>query len=81
MTSRRYKVKCVLDCQDCWSRVNPRKGVFPKLWSLLKEGGRGCASSIFHSLLPFLSRVPQECKDNDTGFYMLFFGGLHTGYV
>jgi hypothetical protein len=76
-----HVVKRVVDCQDCWSKVNPRKGTFPKLWNLLKEGGRGCAAATFHSLLPLLSQVPQEHRDNGIGFYELFFGSLQTGLV
>ena len=46
--------------QDCWKQVNVRKAVLPKLWSVLKNGGSGCATVIFPNLLPFLSKVPSE---------------------
>jgi len=50
--------------QDCWKQVNVRKAVLPKLWSVLKNGGNGCATIIFPNLLPFLSKVPSEVGTN-----------------
>ena len=46
--------------KDCWIQVKARKAVLPKLWSVLKSGGSGCATMIFPNLLPFLSKVPSE---------------------
>ena len=46
--------------KDCWFQVKARKAVLPKLWSVLKSGGSGCATMIFPNLLPFLSKVPSE---------------------
>lgn len=40
--------------------MKARKAVLPKLWSVLKSGGSGCATMIFPNLLPFLSKVPSE---------------------
>ncbi|KAJ7383932.1 listerin E3 ubiquitin protein ligase 1 [Desmophyllum pertusum] len=64
---------------DCWKQVNVRKAVLPKLWSVLKNGGSGCASIIFPNLLPFLSKVPSEVIGSGVGFYQEFFISLQEG--
>ena len=61
--------------------MNARKAVLPKLWSLLKEGGRGCAAVTFHNLLPLLSRLPTESSNDQHTLYQLFLTNVHTGYV
>jgi len=65
--------------QDCWTKVNARKAVFPKLWSLLRDGGRGCAAATFYSLLPFISKVPQEHMGDGIWFCEQLFESLKTG--
>ncbi|KAJ7427998.1 hypothetical protein BTVI_01452 [Pitangus sulphuratus] len=47
----------VTTIEDCWSHVNARKGVLPKLWTVLREGGRGLATVIYPNLLPFISKL------------------------
>ncbi|XP_072022304.1 E3 ubiquitin-protein ligase listerin-like [Amphiura filiformis] len=64
---------------DCWSHVNPRKAVLPKLWSFLRNGGHGYAATIFPSLLPFLSKIPADVIGDGVAFYGEFFGHLKTG--
>ena len=66
--------------QDCWSRVNVHKAVYPRLWALLKEGGRGCAAGTFHNLLPLLSRLPTQ-QHNHRQLYQQFLANVHTGCV
>ncbi|XP_072018345.1 LOW QUALITY PROTEIN: E3 ubiquitin-protein ligase listerin-like [Amphiura filiformis] len=64
---------------DCWSHVNPRKAVLPKLWSFLRSNGHGYAATIFPSLLPFLSKIPADVIGDGVAFYGEFFGHLKTG--
>jgi len=56
-----------------------RKAVLPKLWSLLKDGGRGCAAATFHNLLPLLSRLPTEPPANQ--LRQQFLANIHIGFV
>ncbi|MBN3302917.1 LTN1 ligase, partial [Amia calva] len=64
---------------DCWKHVNSRKGVMPKLWSLLKEGGRGLATVLHPNLLPFISKLPDEVTDPKLEFYNTFFTSIILG--
>eukprot|EP00064_Thunnus_orientalis_P010735 superscaffoldBa00001484_g10762 len=45
---------------DCWTHVNAKKGVLPKLWALLREGGKGMAKALHPNLMPLLSKLPQQ---------------------
>ncbi|ETE73486.1 E3 ubiquitin-protein ligase listerin [Ophiophagus hannah] len=47
----------VATVEDCWSHVNAKKGVLPKLWTVLREGGRGLATIIYPNILPFISKL------------------------
>lgn len=64
--------------QDCWSHVNVKKAVLPKLFLLLREGGRGCASRTFTSLLPFLNHLPVEFYNI---YWQQFYDSLILGLV
>uniref|UniRef100_A0A8C5DMD2 E3 ubiquitin-protein ligase listerin n=1 Tax=Gouania willdenowi TaxID=441366 RepID=A0A8C5DMD2_GOUWI len=57
---------------DCWTHVNAKKGFFPKLWALLKEGGKGMAKALHPNLMPLLSKLPHEVTEID-GFFFIFF--------
>ncbi|MEE6468105.1 hypothetical protein FKM82_008163 [Ascaphus truei] len=65
--------------EDCWDHVNAKKGVLPKLWAILREGGRGLATVIFPNLLPFISKVPHQLADAEMDFYSSFFDSLSQG--
>ncbi|XP_013385834.1 E3 ubiquitin-protein ligase listerin [Lingula anatina] len=65
--------------EDCWSNVNPRKGVLPKLWKVMKLGGSGSAGVICPNWLPLLSKIPEEIIGEGTGFYQEFFGNIKIG--
>uniref|UniRef100_A0A8C5MB69 E3 ubiquitin-protein ligase listerin n=1 Tax=Leptobrachium leishanense TaxID=445787 RepID=A0A8C5MB69_9ANUR len=69
----------VTTIEDCWDHVNARKGVLPKLWAVLREGGRGLATVIFPNLLPFVSRVPVHITDTRLDFYNNLFDSLVQG--
>uniref|UniRef100_A0A672SBC5 E3 ubiquitin-protein ligase listerin n=1 Tax=Sinocyclocheilus grahami TaxID=75366 RepID=A0A672SBC5_SINGR len=59
----------ILSCVDnCWTHVSARKGVMPKLWVLLKEGGRGLATSLHPNMLPFISKLPAEVTQPNLDF-------------
>uniref|UniRef100_A0AAY4AGR4 E3 ubiquitin-protein ligase listerin n=1 Tax=Denticeps clupeoides TaxID=299321 RepID=A0AAY4AGR4_9TELE len=64
---------------DCWSHVNAQKGVLPKLWVLLKEGGKGLATALHPNLLPFISKLPDEVTQPAFNFYSTFFTSLVLG--
>uniref|UniRef100_A0A6Q2YC32 E3 ubiquitin-protein ligase listerin n=1 Tax=Esox lucius TaxID=8010 RepID=A0A6Q2YC32_ESOLU len=64
---------------DCWSHVNAKKGVLPKLWSLLRDGGKGMATSLHPNLLPFISKLPSEVTAPDLDFYTTFYSSLIQG--
>ena len=65
--------------QDCWTQVNARKGVLPKLWGLLREGGRGMATALHPNLLPLISKLPSEVTEPPLDFYTTFFTSLVQG--
>uniref|UniRef100_A0A3Q2YAX3 E3 ubiquitin-protein ligase listerin n=1 Tax=Hippocampus comes TaxID=109280 RepID=A0A3Q2YAX3_HIPCM len=64
---------------DCWTHVNPKKGFLPKLWSLLKEGGKGMAKALHPNLMPLLSKLPQQVTDPALEFHTTFFTSLIHG--
>uniref|UniRef100_A0A4W3IPY0 E3 ubiquitin-protein ligase listerin n=1 Tax=Callorhinchus milii TaxID=7868 RepID=A0A4W3IPY0_CALMI len=73
-----YVLTCI---EDCWSHVNAKKGVLPKLWTLLKEGGRGLATVVYPSLLPFISKLPEEVIGSKMDFFTIFFSTFNKGLV
>lgn len=60
--------------------VNAKKGFLPKLWALLKEGGKGMAKALHPNLMPLLSKVPQEVTDPPLDFYTTFFTSFIQGW-
>ncbi|KAM4904746.1 E3 ubiquitin-protein ligase listerin [Sylvia borin] len=65
--------------EDCWSHVNARKGVLPKLWTVLREGGRGLATVIYPNLLPFISKVPPDVVEPKLEYFRVFFSSIIQG--
>lgn len=64
---------------DCWTHVNAKKGFLPKLWALLKEGGKGMAKALHPNLMPLLSKLPQQVTDPTLDFYTTFFSSFIQG--
>ncbi|XP_017273716.1 E3 ubiquitin-protein ligase listerin [Kryptolebias marmoratus] len=64
---------------DCWTHVNAKKGFLPKLWALLKEGGKGMAKALHPNLMPLLSKLPQQVTDPSLDFYTTFFTAFMQG--
>ncbi|XP_064628174.1 E3 ubiquitin-protein ligase listerin-like [Lineus longissimus] len=64
--------------EDCWKHINPRKALFPKLWSLMKAGFHGSANVVCPSLLPLLSKIPEEVIGTGIAFYNEFFGNMKS---
>ncbi|XP_048459323.1 E3 ubiquitin-protein ligase listerin isoform X2 [Rhincodon typus] len=75
-TAALYVLTCI---EDCWVHVNAKKGVLPKLWTVLKEGGRGLATSVYPSLLPFISKIPEEVIGSKIEFFTMFFNNFSKG--
>ncbi|XP_078416032.1 E3 ubiquitin-protein ligase listerin isoform X2 [Cetorhinus maximus] len=73
-----YVLTCI---EDCWAHVNAKKGVLPKLWTVLKEGGRGLATFVYPSLLPFISRLPEEIIGSKIEFFTMFFSSFSKGLL
>uniref|UniRef100_A0A8C1KKL0 E3 ubiquitin-protein ligase listerin n=1 Tax=Cyprinus carpio TaxID=7962 RepID=A0A8C1KKL0_CYPCA len=72
----------ILSCVDnCWTHVSARKGVMPKLWVLLKEGGRGLATSLHPNLLPFISKLPAEVTQPNLEFSRTFLTSVIQGLL
>lgn len=65
--------------EDCWKHVNARKGVLPKLWVLLREGGRGLATALHPNMLPFISKLPAEVIEPKFDFCSTFISSLIQG--
>ncbi|XP_022618453.1 E3 ubiquitin-protein ligase listerin [Seriola dumerili] len=64
---------------DCWTHVNAKKGFLPKLWALLREGGKGMAKALHPNLMLLLSKLPQQVTDPTLDFYTTFFTSLTQG--
>ncbi|XP_032889152.1 E3 ubiquitin-protein ligase listerin [Amblyraja radiata] len=73
-----YMLSCI---EDCWAHVNANKGVLPKLWIVLKDGGQGLASVIYPSLLPFFSKLPEEIIAPKMEFFTIFFSTCAKGLL
>ncbi|XP_042644321.1 E3 ubiquitin-protein ligase listerin [Tyto alba] len=69
----------VTTIEDCWSHVNARKGVLPKLWTVLREGGRGLATIVYPNLLPFISKVPPGIAGPKLEYFRTFFSSIIQG--
>ncbi|XP_062870283.1 E3 ubiquitin-protein ligase listerin [Trichomycterus rosablanca] len=65
--------------QDCWTHVSARKGVLPKLWALLKDGGRGLATALHPNMLPFISKLPAEVTEPTLDFCNTFISSIIQG--
>uniref|UniRef100_A0A2K6K1F2 E3 ubiquitin-protein ligase listerin n=1 Tax=Rhinopithecus bieti TaxID=61621 RepID=A0A2K6K1F2_RHIBE len=65
--------------QDCWLHVNAKKSVFPKLSTVIREGGRGLATVIYPYLLPFISKLPQSITNPQLDFFKNFLTSLVAG--
>uniref|UniRef100_A0A8C6XTX6 E3 ubiquitin-protein ligase listerin n=1 Tax=Naja naja TaxID=35670 RepID=A0A8C6XTX6_NAJNA len=65
--------------EDCWSHVNAKKGILPKLWTVLREGGRGLATVIYPNILPFISKVPHNVADPKLNYSTTFFTSIIKG--
>ncbi|KAM9020815.1 E3 ubiquitin-protein ligase listerin [Ara ararauna] len=65
--------------EDCWAHVNAKKGVLPKLWAVLREGGRGLATVIYPNLLPFISKVPPGIAEPKLEYFRTFFSSIIQG--
>nr|XP_010588638.1 E3 ubiquitin-protein ligase listerin isoform X1 [Loxodonta africana] len=65
--------------EDCWTHVNAKKSVFPKLSAVVREGGRGLATVMCPYLLPFISKLPQPVTDPKLDFFKTFLTSLVTG--
>ncbi|XP_023562333.1 E3 ubiquitin-protein ligase listerin [Octodon degus] len=65
--------------EDCWLHVNAKKSVFPKLSTVIREGGRGLAAVIYPYLLPFISKLPQSITDPKLDFFKNFLTSLVAG--
>lgn len=59
--------------------VNIRKAMLPSLWSALKKGFEGSATTIAPNLLPLLSKLPVEVTGSNREFYGLLFSHMRTG--
>lgn len=64
---------------DCWTHVNAKKGFLPKLWALLKDGGKGMAKALHPNLMPLLSQLPEHITDPKIDFLLTFFTSLING--
>ncbi|XP_077447675.1 E3 ubiquitin-protein ligase listerin [Stigmatopora argus] len=69
----------VSSISECWTHVNSKKGFLPKLWTLLKEGGKGMAKALHPNLMPLLSKLPEQVNDSPLEFYSTFFTSLILG--
>uniref|UniRef100_A0A3Q2QVQ9 E3 ubiquitin-protein ligase listerin n=1 Tax=Fundulus heteroclitus TaxID=8078 RepID=A0A3Q2QVQ9_FUNHE len=64
---------------DCWTHVNAKKGFLPKLWALLREGGKGLAKGLHPNLMPLLSKLPPQVTDPRLDFYTTFYTAFLQG--
>ncbi|XP_015122919.1 uncharacterized protein LOC107045242 [Diachasma alloeum] len=67
--------------EDWHSSVSVEKLVLPKLWKVLRNGGQGCASVVYPSLLPFLSQFPKFNIENKSQLFINFFENMKQGFA
>ncbi|XP_053165483.1 E3 ubiquitin-protein ligase listerin [Hemicordylus capensis] len=67
--------------EDCWSHVNMKKGVLPKLWTVLREGGRGLATVIYPNILPFISKLPHGIAEPNLDYSRMLFTSIIQGLL
>lgn len=65
---------------DWHNSVSIDKLVLPKLWRVLKNGGQGCASVVYPSLLPLLSQFQIFNIDDKKNCYINFFDNMKIGF-
>ncbi|KAF7990662.1 hypothetical protein HCN44_000467 [Aphidius gifuensis] len=65
---------------DWHNSVSTEKLVLPKLWRVLKNGGQGCASVVYPSLLPLLSQFHKFNSDDKKNCYYNFFDNMKIGF-
>lgn len=53
--------------------------MLPSLWTSLKKGFEGSASSVAPNLLPLLSKLTMDVTGNEREFYKLLFSHLRAG--
>ena len=63
----------------CWAAVDPRKSVWPHVWTMLKSGAVGNSDAVFGSMAPFLNFVPDEVVGEGPAFHRALFGALWEG--
>jgi len=55
--------------------------MIPKLFQLLRTGGKGHAVKIFPKILPLISEIPQDKMGEKSAFYSQLFKNMAIGYV
>lgn len=65
--------------QNWWQYLNIEKTFLPKLYKILREGGRGSAVTVYPYLLPLVYNLPTSIDVNT--FFPSFFENMRTGLV
>ncbi|GLH11764.1 RING finger protein 160 [Gryllus bimaculatus] len=68
--------------EDWSSYCDVNKQVFPRLWNILREGGYGCAATIFPNMLPLLNALleTKELKADKEVIVDTFFKSMREGF-
>ncbi|KAK7076596.1 listerin E3 ubiquitin protein ligase 1, partial [Halocaridina rubra] len=64
---------------DIWTDAANSKSVFRRMYSVLRDGGRGSGSELYPHLLPIISLVPEKAMEDKCNFYEEFFRALSNG--
>lgn len=64
---------------ECWSSVDPRKAIWPNVWTMLKNGGFGNSDAVLGSIPPFINLVPLEIIGDGCAFHSAMLTALWEG--
>ncbi|XP_068219475.1 E3 ubiquitin-protein ligase listerin isoform X2 [Palaemon carinicauda] len=64
---------------DIWTEAATSRSVIGRIYSVLRDGGRGCATELYPQLLPVISLIPEKATDDKNTFYVEFFRAFSKG--
>ena len=64
-----------------WTEATVTKSVIGRIYSVLRDGGRGSGTELYPQLLPILSLIPEKAMEDKNNFYVEFFHAFSNGLV
>lgn len=64
---------------DIWTDATTSRSVIGRIYSVLRDGGRGCGTELYPQLLPVISLIPEKATEDKNTFYVEFFRAFSKG--